>query len=165
MLTKILLLAFISQSMGFKPRNQHHNADDCVDVSKYGPLEYNTTTAEICSYRVERECFPRSQRVCVTLPSTQCTMEAGYTCDTNKWEETVRCDEVQTNTFTPKKCLQNGVKTLREVKKVPECRNVTRQVCDSKWEITAEGEKVFASNENWGAVCRLVSASDCTEVE
>ena len=35
----------------------------------------------ICSYKVERECWPKSQRVCVTLPSTECTMEAGFTCD------------------------------------------------------------------------------------
>ena len=228
MFTKILLLALVSQGMGFKPRNNynnhhndHHNdhpEDECVDVSKYSQVEYNTTTEKICSYRVERACQPKSQRVCVTLPSTECTLEAGYICDNKKWEETVRCDETQSNTFTPKKCVPSGFRTLKEIKQVPECRNVTKQVCDSKWEINAEGQKVFASNENcrdktWeqcklvdkvveeqvpaiscvdeavetyltpivkeeqttvisntcvatgGAVCKVSSSSDCTEVE
>jgi len=224
--------------MGFKPRNNynhHHNdhhddhhddhqddhghsEDKCVDVSKYRNVEYNTTIEKICSYKVERECIPKSKRVCVALPSTECTMEAGYTCEIEKWDETVRCDETQRNTFTPKKCVPDGFKTLREVKQVPECRNVTKQVCDSKWEVNAEGQKVFASKENcrdktWekcnlvdkvieeqvpahtcvddavetyltvlkkeeqttnikntcsaigGAVCRVSSSTDCTEVE
>ena len=43
--------------------------------------------------------------------------------------------------FTPKKCVADGFKTLREVKQVPECKQVTKQVCDSKREINAQGEK------------------------
>ena len=132
-----------------------------MDVSKYSQVEYNTTTEKICSYRVERACQPKSQRVCVTLPSTECTLEAGYICDNKKWEETVRCDETQTNTFTPMKCAPNGFKTLTEIKQVPECRNVTKQVCDSKWEINAEGQKVFASNEN----CRDKTWEQCELVD
>ena len=171
MLNKILLLAVVSQGMGFKPRNNyntHHNdhqtdhhEDECVDVSKYSQVEYNTTTEKICSYRVERACQPKSQRVCVTLPSTECTLEVGYTCDNKKWEETVRCDETQSHTFTPRKCVPDGSKTLKEIKQVPECRNVTKQVCDSKWEINAEGQKVFASNEN----CRDKTWEQCELVD
>ena len=101
---------------------------------------------------------------------------------------------------------------------MPECKQVTKQVSDSKWEINAQGQKVFVSNENckdktWeqcdlvdkvieeqvpahtcrdeavetylnvlrkeeqttnikntcsatgGAVCRVSSSTDCTEVE
>ena len=228
MFTKILLLALVSQGMGFKPRNNYnnnrrnddhgHSEDECVDVSKYGHVQYNTTMENICSYKVERDCWPKSQRVCVSLPSTECTMEAGYTCNIEKSVETVRCDETEVKSFTPKKCVPDGFKTLREVKQVPECHEVTKQVCDSKWEINAQGEKVFASNENcrdktWeqcdlvdkvieeqvpahtcrdeavetyltvlrkeeqttnikntcsatgGAVCRVSSSTDCTEVE
>ena len=132
-----------------------------MDVSKYSQVEYNTTTEKICSYRVERACQPKSQRVCVTLPSTECTLEAGYICDNKKWEETVRCDETQSNTFTPKKCVPSGFRTLKEIKQVPECRNVTKQVCDSKWEINAEGQKVFASNEN----CRDKTWEQCELVD
>ena len=162
MLNKFLLLTLVSQGMGFRNNNHHdHPEDECVDVSYYSQVEYNTTTEKICSYRVERSCQPKSQKVCVNLPSTECTMEAGYTCDTQKREETVRCDETQTNTFTPKKCVPNGFKTLIEIKQVPECKNVTKQVCDSKWEITAEGQKVFASNEN----CRDKTWEQCELVD
>ena len=132
-----------------------------MDVSKYSQVEYNTTTEKICSYRVKRACQPKSQRVCVTLPTTECTLEAGYICDNKKWEETVRCDETQSNTFTPKKCVPSGFRTLKEIKQVPECRNVTKQVCGSKWEINAEGQKVFASNEN----CRDKTWEQCELVD
>ena len=91
MFTLTILLALVSQGMGFKPRNNYnnirrnddlgHSEDECVDVSKYGHVQYNTTMESICSYKVERECLPKSQRVCVSLPSTECTMEAGYTCN------------------------------------------------------------------------------------
>ena len=64
--------------------------------------------------------------------------------ETERRVKTVGCDDTESNSFTPKKCF----KTVREVKLVPECKQVTKQVCDSKWEINAQGEKVFASNEN-----------------
>ena len=185
MLVKILLLALVSRCMGFKQtrnnygnkehehdhhdthkQDQHdnhdHDEDDCVDVSKYSQLEYKTTRDNICTYRVERTCWPRSERVCIILPSTQCTMEAGYTCDTQVREEMVRCDETQTNTFTPRKCVPDGSQTvLRETKQVPQCRNVTQQVCDSRWEINQYGQKVFASNEN----CRDKTWEQCELVD
>ena len=50
---------------------------------------------------------------------------------------------------------------MREVKQVPECKQVTKQVCDSKWEINAQGEKVFASNEN----CRDKTWEKCDLVD
>ena len=138
MFTKIILLALVSQGMGFKPRNNYnnnrrnddhgHSKDECVDVSKYGHVQYNTTMENICSYKVERDCWPKSQRVCVSLPSTECTMEAGYTCNIEKSVETVRCDETEVKSFTLKKCVPDGFKTLREVKQVPECKQVTKQV-------------------------------------
>ena len=38
--------------------------------------------------------------------------------------KTVGCDETESNSFTPKKCF----KTMREVKLVPECKQVNMRV-------------------------------------
>ena len=183
MLTKIILLVLISQCFGFKQTrssyghhenhgHEHHHddhhlddhhyepdydEDDCVDVSKYTQVEYETTKDKICGYRVEKTCWPKSERVCLTLPSTQCTLEASYTCNNKRWEETVRCDETQSHTFTPRKCVPDGSKTLTEIKQVPVCRNITKQLCDTKWEINEFGQKVFSGSEN----CRDKTWEQC----
>ena len=168
MLTKIILLCLASQVLGFlKPvygpdllKTPAHGDDKCVDVSRY-KLTYDTTTDRICSFKVIRECTPRSEQVCVEVPRTECSMVAGYTCDTFTTEETVRCDTTETKTFTPKKCVKDGVQILTETKKTPHCETVTKQQCDSKWEINEHGEKVFASNEN----CKDVTWEDCKLVD
>ena len=80
---------------------------------------------------------------------------------TERRVKTVRCDETEVKSFTPKKCVAEGFKTLREVKQVPECKQVTKQVCDSKWEINGQGDKVFADNEN----CRDKTWEKCDLVD
>ena len=40
---------------------------------------------------------------------------------------------------------------------MPVCVNVTKQQCDSKWEINVEGEKIWVANEN----CRDVTWENC----
>ena len=169
MLTKILLLTLASQGMGayhyaenpVPDPSQSHDNDECVDVSRYGDVEYNTTTENVCSYKVERSCQPRSERVCVNIPATECTMEAGVNCNTDKFGQTVRCDTTEKIPFTPKSCFENGFQILQEIKKKPECKNVTKAVCDSKWEIDATGEKVWAGNQN----CREKTWEDCRLVD
>merc|ERR1712242_208188 len=89
-----------------------------------------------------------SERVCVNIPATECTMEAGVNCNTDKFGQTVRCDTTERIPFTPKSSFENGFQILQEIKKKPECKNVTKTVCDSKWEIDATGEKVWAGNQN-----------------
>ena len=168
MFKKILLLSLASQALGsLKPvygpdliKKPAHDDDKCVDVSRY-KLTFDTSIDNICSFKVIRECTPRSEKVCVEVPKTECTMVAGYTCDSHKWEETVRCDTTENKTFTPKKCWKDGVEILKETKKTPHCETVTKQQCDSKWEINEYGQKVFASNEN----CKDVSWEDCRLVD
>ena len=77
---------------------------------------------------------PKSQRVCVTLPSIECSNAAWRLASpaTERRVKTVGCDETESKSFTTKKCVPDGFKTLRLVKQVPECNQVTKQVCDSK---------------------------------
>ena len=41
---------------------------------------------------------------------------------------------------------------------MPQCKNVTKEQCDSKWVINKDGEKVWAGNEN----CKNVTWEDCS---
>ena len=168
MFTEILLVPLASQSLGLKKpvygpddlKTPSHGPDKCADVSRF-KLTYETTTDQICSFKVVRECTPRSEQVCVEIPKTECSMVAGYTCDSYEREEYVRCDTTEKKTFTPKKCWKDGVKILTEIKKAPHCEQVTKQQCDSKWEINEYGQKEFATNEN----CKDVTWEDCKLVD
>jgi hypothetical protein len=66
-------------------------------------------------------------------------------------------DITVTENFIPKKCYQNAVHPFEEIKKKAVCENVTKSVCDSKWEINEAGEKVWAGDEN----CRDVVWENC----
>ena len=58
--------------------------------------------------------------------------------------------------FTAKKC-----KTVKDIvkhqKMFPECRNVTKQNCETLWETDAEGNQVWAGKEN----CQPVTWQEC----
>ena len=36
---------------------------NCVDVSRWGEVQYNTTTDTVCSFTVNRVCTPREEEV------------------------------------------------------------------------------------------------------
>merc|ERR1712242_344083 len=146
----IIVTFYLASVMGFKSYNMAHtkeaqeaqNHDNCVDISHYGEVEYNTTTTQMCGYKKNTYCQPRE---CQETPSTQ----------------TVSDDSLELENFIPQECHPGAVKILSETKKLPECHNVTKQQCDSKWEVDATGQKVWAGNEN----CRDVTWEDCKLVD
>ena len=174
MLKTVLFISLLSSSLGFKvSRSLHHSSnhkattteapvpDNCVDVSRYGPVYYNSTKEEVCTSSIQTTCVPRSEKVCVNVPNTDCIFNSGADCTNVPSTHTVRCDRTEERSFTPKKCVPNGYKTISEVKKVPHCKNVTKDVCDSKWIIDASGNKVFADNVN----CRQKTWQKCKLVD
>ena len=79
---KLLFLTILSLAAAARiPRSADHHGDghdgNCVDISKYGPVLYNESTTEICSYKMKTECTKRSKEECVTVPSTDCQV-VGY---------------------------------------------------------------------------------------
>ena len=158
MLKTILFISLASSSLGYKvSRSLHsisHNSntttsvhDNCVDVSRYEELHF-VPSEDVCTSSIKATCIPRSQKVCVSVPKTSCTFSAGVDCTHVPTTQSYRCDRTEEKNFTPKKCVPNGFKTITEVKRVPHCHNVTKDVCDSKWIIDASGNKVFADNVN-----------------
>ena len=73
-------------------------------------------------------------------------------------DEEVNDDEIIVNEYLPWNCVHGDIKTITELKQMPVCVNVTKKQCDTKWEINADGEKVWAGNDN----CHDVTWQDCT---
>ena len=49
--------------------------------------------------------------------------------------------------YTTKVC-EPKIKTIKHIKKMPECKNVTKHNCVTKWEVLTTGEKVSNSLKN-----------------
>ena len=120
-------------------------------------MSYNITTDQVCNYQVNRMCVPREQEICIQVPKTTCELEVNTECTNIPQDNYVRCDTTQQRPFTPKHCYDDGFTVLKEIKKMPVCHKVTKQVCDSEWEVNDQGEKVFVANNN----CREVMWDDC----
>ena len=174
MFKTVLSISLLSSSLGFKvSRSLHHSSNhikattteapvpDCVDVSRYGEVKYNKENAEVCTSSIKSTCIPRSEKVCVNIPKTSFTFNSGADCTNVPSTQYVRIDRTEERSFTSKKCLPNGYETITEVKKVPHCKNVTKDVCDSKWIIDASGNKVFADNVN----CKSKTWQNCELVD
>ena len=143
-----------------QPNEDHH--EDCFDLhTLYGAIQFNYTTVQICNYTMDRICYPRTKVLCLQVPETECGLEAGYTCDNHKQMDTLRQDTTTKKDFTVKQCVQDRFEPLKKIQKTPECKNVTREKCDSKWVINNYGQKVFEKNEN----CREVTWEECKLVE
>merc|ERR1711876_4951 len=143
---------------------QHHgdgHDDQCVDISRYSEVQYNISVAPICTYRANRVCNTQVGTACVSIPHQDCQVIGYSKCSSDVFTQTFNDDSVDTLSFTTKQCQQDGFQILNENHKVPVCRNVTREQCDSKWVLNAVGEKVWAGNEN----CQLKTLEECTLVE
>ena len=86
--------------------------------------------------------------VCEVVPYTECQM----LMENVKY----RSFEVVQKPFTPKECTA-GMDIVKHTKMMPECRNVTKQNCITKWETDEDGKQVWAGNE----ACEPVTWREC----
>merc|ERR1712029_501303 len=146
------------------PRAGDHHGDghddNCVDISRYGPVLYNETRADVCSYKTITECRPRSQEVCVTVPITECAV-VGYTdCQNTPTTSIVRDDSLETHQFVKQDCVVSDQKeTITEMKKMPVCRNVTKQQCHTPLRQQMQRAKLAAMFQSSGSRLLLPSSN------
>ena len=153
-----LLLLLPCLTLAAAATSQEADHADCVDISYYSDVEFNSTDAQLCSYKVRRQCTPHSERVCRSVPVYTCRVDTHTVCEETKKTQVVREDNLENRYFTEKVCEPGPIEVLEEIKQMPVCETVTKQQCDSKWEVDPlTGEKVWAGNEN----CREVSWEDC----
>ena len=86
--------------------------------------------------------------VCDVVPYTVCEMIMEYT--------PYRSFEVIQKEAKKKVCTA-GTDIVKHTKNMPECRNVTKQNCITKWETDANGKQVWAGNE----ACEPVTWKEC----
>ena len=142
------------------PGGDHHgdgHEDNCVDVSRYSEVQYNVTTAEVCTYRTRQTCTKKVASACVAIPVTECEVTGYADCTSEPFTGLYPDTTTVAKSFVPKECKQTGEQTLIEHHKKPVCQQVTKQQCDTKWVVNAAGEKVWAGNEN----CKDVTWEDC----
>ena len=85
---------------------------------------------------------------CEIVPYTECQM----LMDTQSY----RSYEVIQQIYLKKECTA-GMDIVKHTKMMPECRNVTKQNCITKWETDANGKQVWAGNE----ACEPVTWREC----
>ena len=156
MIHQVLILTLAGLTLGGQHHGDGHD-DNCVDTSRYSELDYNITTQEVCTFKLEKSCNKREKKLCISVPRITCEVVAYPDCNNKKTLANQRFDTTEKQSFVTKECKQTGVEVLEEVKKMPVCTTVTKQQCDSKWVINEQGEKVWDGNEN----CRDVSWEDC----
>lgn len=164
MLTAIVLLlpALVA---AFPDGSGHHHGDGhddrCVDISRYSEIKYNISVTDLCTYRTARVCNKKVNTACVAIPEQKCKVVGYAKCASDPFTKTVHDDGVEKLPFHGKDCYQSGTKPLNENHKKPECKNVTREQCDSKWVVNAAGERIWAGNEN----CVEKTWEECTLVD
>merc|ERR1739838_717523 len=118
-----LLLVSVALALG-------QDSNNCADISTYSDVTYNLTISKLCHYTTEKRCEPRSKRLCINTPNTECHIEAFTECHSTPTIDTYRNDKTKTETFLPKKCKQSGVRVFEEVKNEAVCKTETKKVCD-----------------------------------
>ena len=157
----LYILAFVVVAVSAFPGGDHHgdgHDENCVDISRYSEILYNTSFVDVCTYRCNKICTPRKQSACVSVPVTECEIVGYANCDNEPTSHVYHDDKLVPSTYTPQRCFQSGEQVLNEKHKVPVCSNVTKQQCDSKWVIDPyTGEKVWNGNEN----CKDYTWEEC----
>jgi len=135
-------------------------SENCVDVSIYGPLEFEKESSEVCSFELRKTCTSKSEEVCVDVPATKCEVVTFTDCKTEEKTMQVRDDSVEMAEFLQQVCEVKSERKqmMSEVQKIPVCKNVTRQLCITKWVVNEDGEKIWNGNDE----CKDVAWEDCT---
>merc|ERR1711936_597039 len=138
-----------------------HSKDmHCHDVSVYGPVEWPETDCEKCTVSFPKRQVPKRDRVCIDIPSVKCDVKSYTECTMEnapiKYNVTTMKDEY----YDEIKCYPEE-RIIQHKKQVPECKNVTKHNCVTKWEVLPSGEKVWSGNDD----CTEVTWKECSLVD
>jgi len=147
---QLLVLLLVSSSLGL-----NYNTNNCADISTYSDVAYNMSISQVCHYTTERRCEPRSKRLCINTPLTQCHIQTFTNCRSIPTIDTYRHDKTKTETFVPKKCQQSGVRIFEEVKNEAVCKTEVKRVCD----------RVFDTDSVTGRQIEVSGGENCQDKE
>ena len=78
--------------------------DGCVDISRFGPLDFDDNLVEMCSYRTITRCTKRMKENCVEVPVHDCEIKSHVNCDNIPVTETVANDIAEIGEFAQQIC-------------------------------------------------------------
>jgi len=133
-----------------------HNGEFCVDVSTFGPVEYDTSPIEVCDSTFAKKCEERYEQVCDDVTEIVCEIVPYTVCEMLMESVPYRSFEV-VQKLSKKKVCTTGTDIVKHTKLMPECHEVTKQNCITKWETDENGKQVWAGNE----ACEPVTWREC----
>lgn len=133
-----------------------HKGEFCVDVSTYGPIQYDHVPVEVCDSTFAKQCEDRYEEVCDDVTEIVCDIVPYTVCEMLMDNVPYRSFEV-VQKLSKKKVCTAGMDIVKHTKMMPECRNVTKQNCITKWETDENGKQVWAGNE----ACEPVTWREC----
>lgn len=133
-----------------------HAGEFCVDVSTYGLLKFEQTPRKKCDTTFEKICETKDEKVCNEVTEIQCDIVPYTECEMLMEVTPYKSFDMVPKVFNKKICNET-TEFIPHTKMMPECKNVTKQNCVTKWETDAEGKQVWAGNED----CEPVTWREC----
>lgn len=134
-----------------------HNDEFCVDVSTYGIVQYEPVSRKKCETTFEKICETKTEQVCDEVTEIECDI-VPYTECSMKMEQTPYKSFDMVPQLKPRQACNESTGFQQHTKMMPECKNVTKQNCVTKWETDeATGNQVWAGNED----CEPVTWREC----
>merc|ERR1711862_280020 len=92
---RVLVFGFLTLANALHMNTERDGHEDglsenCVDVSIYGPLEFEKDSAEVCSFELRKTCTRKSEEVCVDVPATKCEVVTFTDCKTEDDDTSTR---------------------------------------------------------------------------
>ena len=119
-----------------------------ISYQPYNDFIHNLFILKSHSLTAKKVCDDVTEMVCEIVPYTECEMLM----------ESVPYKSFEVvQKLSKKKVCTAGMDIVKHTKMMPECRNVTKQNCITKWETDENGKQVWAGNE----ACEPVTWREC----
>jgi len=136
--------------------SERYSREHCVDVSTYGLISFNDVSTTVCDTIFEKKCEDKSAQVCLDVTEMNCHVEPYTDCKMSYEEVPYRSYDMVKKEYNTLTCTES-TEVVQQTKTAPECKNVTRQNCVTKWKFDSNGKKVWAGNED----CEDVTWEEC----
>jgi len=134
--------------------------DLCTDVSFWDVVQYRTEDRCCDEVKTENSCVSKTEELCEEVTEMKCEATAWVECKPSDSGAKSSSCKAKYKEFPQKKCKTVTVNVPHK-KKVPECKQVTKDNCITDWEVDENGNKVWAGKET----CEPVTWEECKIVE
>jgi hypothetical protein len=151
---------FLERVRRDKSFDPHSDQFHCVDVSSYEDVNWKEKTCELCDATFPKILTLHKKEICEDVTTLDCNL-VGYTdCEMEMGAVFYKGHDWVDTKLVEQDCVETQTIEMHKKKK-SECHDVTKQNCVTKWEVLANGEKVWSGNED----CEPVTWTECKLVE